>query len=352
VGWLSRWLFHYHNRDKFEIYTYCVNQAADEITEKWFKNNSDYSYNLPAKIEQITAQIRQDKLDILVDLDSLTNNTTYLVMALKPAPIQVTWLGLDASGIPAIDYFIADNYVLPENAEEIYSEKIIRLPNSYLSVDGFEVGVPTRRRTDLNIPDDAIIYLTVQSGLKRTLNMICLQLQILQQVPNSYLLIKGFADKETIRELFLKSADELGISQDRLRFLPNDFNEETHRANLGIADIVLDTYPYNGATTTLETLWMGIPLVTRVGEQFAARNSYTFMKNAGISQGIAWSDEEYVQWGIKLGLDENLREEICYQLRQSRHTSPLWNAKQFTRDLETAYRQMWNIYSLSHQDEV
>ena len=200
---------------------------------------------MPAKIEQITAQIRQDKLDILVDLDSLTNNTTYLVMALKPAPIQVTWLGLDASGIPAIDYFIADNYVLPENGQEIYSEQIIRLPNSYLSVDGFEVGVPTRRRTDLNIPDDAIIYLTVQSGLKRTLNMICLQLQIIQQVPNSFLLIKGFADKETIRELFIKSAEELGISQDRLRFLPNDFNEETHRANLGIADIVLDTYPYS-----------------------------------------------------------------------------------------------------------
>jgi len=288
VGWLSRWLFHYHNRDKFEIYTYFVNQAADEITEKWFINNSDYSYNLPAKIEQITAQIRQDNLDILVDIDSLTNNTTYLVMALKPAPIQVTWLGLDASGIPAIDYFIADNYVLPENAQEIYSEKIIRLPNSYLSVDGFEVGVPTRRRTDLNIPDDAIIYLTVQSGLKRTLNMICLQLQILQQVPNSYLLIKGFADKETIRELFLKSADELGISQDRLRFLP-----------------------------------------------------YTFMKNAGISQGIAWSDEEYVQWGIKLGLDQNLREEIRYQLRQSRHISPLWNGKKFTLDMEKAYEQIW-----------
>jgi predicted O-linked N-acetylglucosamine transferase (SPINDLY family) len=262
-------------------------------------------------------------------------------MALKPAPIQVTWLGLDASGIPAIDYFIADNYVLPKNAEEIYSEKIIRLPNSYLSVDGFEVGVPTRRRTDLNIPDDAIIYLTVQSGLKRTLNMICLQLQILQQVPNSYLLIKGFADKETIRELFLKSADELGISQDRLRFLPNDFNEETHRANLGIADIVLDTYPYSGATTTLETLWMGIPLVTRVGEQFAARNSYTFMKNAGISQGIAWSDEEYVQWGIKLGLNQNLREEIRYQLHQSRHRSPLWNGKKFTLDMEKAYEQIW-----------
>jgi predicted O-linked N-acetylglucosamine transferase (SPINDLY family) len=340
VGWLSRWLFHYHNRDKFEIYIYLVNQSEDEITQKWFKQNSDYSYNLPAKIEQITAQIRQNNLDILVDLDSLTNNTTYLIMALKPAPIQATWLGLDASGIPAIDYFIADNYVLPENAQEIYSEKIIRLPNSYLSVDGFEIGVPTRKRVDLNIPDDAIIYITVQSGLKRTLNMIYLQLKILQKVSNSYLLIKGFADKETIQELFLKTADELGISQERLRFLPNDLNEETHRANLGIADIVLDTYPYNGATTTLETLWIGIPLVTRVGEQFAARNSYTFLKNAGISQGIAWNDEEYINWGIQLGLDKNLREEIRYQLRQSRQNSPLWDAQQFTRDMESAYEQM------------
>jgi predicted O-linked N-acetylglucosamine transferase (SPINDLY family) len=255
-------------------------------------------------------------------------------------------LGLDASGIPAIDYFIADNYVLPENAQEIYSEKIIRLPNSYLSIDGFEIGVPTRKRADLNIPDDAVIYLTVQSGLKRTLNMIYLQLKILQNVSNSYLLIKGFADKETIRELFLKTADELAISQDRLKFLPNDLNEETHRANLGIADIVLDTYPYNGATTTLETLWMGIPLVTRVGEQFAARNSYTFLKNAGISQGIAWSDEEYLQWGIKLGLDKNLREEVRYQLRQSRQNSPLWNAQQFTRDMENAYEQIWLDHSI------
>jgi len=87
---------------------------------------------------------------------------------------------------------------------------------------------------------------------------------------------------------------------------------------LQIADVVLDTSPYNGATTTLETLWMEIPLVTRVGEQFAARNSYTFMMNAGITEGIAWSDEEYIEWGIKLGTDENLRKEISWKLRRSK----------------------------------
>ena len=111
-----------------------------------------------------------------------------------------------------------------------------------------------------------------------------------------------------------------------------------------IADVVLDTYPYNGATTTLETLWMAIPMVTKVGQQFASRNSYTMMVNAGLTEGIAWSDEEYLDWGIRLGRDENLRKQISWKLRQSRRTAPLWNAKQFTRDMENAYRQMWQIY--------
>ena len=136
-------------------------------------------------------------------------------------------------------------------------------------------------------------------------------------------------------------ADEEDVDSSRLRFLPQVSLEEIHRANLGIADVVLDTYPYNGATNTLETLWMGIPLVTRVGEQFAARNSYTMMVNAGITEGIAWSDEAYVEWGIKLGQNSRLRQEISWKLLQGRQTEPLWNTKQFTREMENAYEQMW-----------
>ena len=89
---------------------------------------------------------------------------------------------------------------------------------------------------------------------------------------------------------------------------------------------------------------MGIPLITKVGEQFAARNSYTFMTNAGLTEGIAWTDEEYVDWGIKLGKDENLRQQISWKLRQSRKTAPLWNAKQFTQEMEKAYQEMWLKY--------
>jgi len=163
-------------------------------------------------------------------------------------------------------------------------------------------------------------------------------------VPNSYFLIKGGADEKSIKQFFNQLAEEEGLEGDRLRFLPTVTSEEVHRANLGIADVVLDTYPYNGATTTLETLWMCIPLVTRVGQQFAARNSYTMMMNAGVTEGIAWTDEEYVEWGIRLGKDAALRQQISWKLLQSRQTSPLWNAQQFTREMEKAYEQMWQIY--------
>jgi predicted O-linked N-acetylglucosamine transferase (SPINDLY family) len=108
--------------------------------------------------------------------------------------------------------------------------------------------------------------------------------------------------------------------------------------------VVLDTFPYNGATTTMETLWMGIPIVTKVGQQFAARNSYTLMMNAGITEGIAWSDAEYIDWGVRLGNDAALRQQVRAKLWLSRKTSPLWNGKQFVRELELAYEGMWQKF--------
>jgi predicted O-linked N-acetylglucosamine transferase (SPINDLY family) len=166
----------------------------------------------------------------------------------------------------------------------------------------------------------------------------------MKEVPNSYFLIKGGADEKSIQDLFTQIAEEVGVDSKRLRFLPTVPTEAIHRANLGIADVVLDTYPYNGATTTLETLWMCLPLVTRVGEQFAARNSYTMMINVGVTEGIAWTDEDYVEWGIRFGKNEALRQQVAWKLRQSRQKSPLWNAKQFTREMENAYEQMWQRY--------
>lgn len=344
VGWLARWIFQYHNRDKFQFYGYFINSpdTCDPLQE-WYVHQV-HKAHISTKSNAIVELIYQDEIDILIDLDSITLDAGSVVLKLKPAPIQVTWLGWDASGLPTVDYFIADPYVLPESAQEYYTEKIWRLPQTYIAVDGFEVGVPTLRRDQLDIESDAVVYLSAQKGYKRHLDTVRLQMRIIKEVPNSYFLLKGSLDLEAVKASFTQIAQEEGVDSDRLRFLPTDPSEASHRANLGIADVVLDTYPYNGATTTLETLWMCIPLVTRVGEQFAARNSYTMMMNAGITEGIAWSDEEYVEWGVRLGKDAVLRQQVAWKLRQSRQTAPLWNGKQFTRHMENAYEQMWERY--------
>jgi len=350
VGWLARWLFEHHERDSFEIYTYFIgNKYTEDNVQNWYASQVNQAYRFGMESSKVAEQIYEDKIDILIDLDSITLDVSCEVMALKPAPVQATWLGWDASGLPTIDYFIADPYVLPDLAEDYYSEKIWRLPQTYIAVDGFEVGVPTLRRDQLDLPSDAVVYLTAQKGYKRHPDTMRLQMKIIKEVQNSYFFIKGLADEESIKNFCIQMATEESIDCERLRFLPEVELESVHRANLGIADVVLDTYPYNGATTTLETLWMCIPLVTRVGQQFAARNSYTMMMNAGITEGIAWTDEEYIEWGVRLGKDEALRQNIAWKLRQSRQTAPLWNARQFTREMEKAYKQMWQHYIETHQ---
>jgi predicted O-linked N-acetylglucosamine transferase (SPINDLY family) len=347
VGWLARWVFEYHDPERFEIYAYLLgseSKLTQDPLEEWYTGKVSKARKLGLHGPEAAEIICEDEIDILVELDSLTLNTSCEIMMLKPAPIQVSWLGWDSPGIPNIDYFIADPYVLPESAEDYYVEKIWRLPQSYIAVDGFELDVPRVRRDQLNIPNDAVAYVSFQRGYKYNAHTVRLQMQIIKAVPNSYFLVKGLGDEESLKKFFTEIAESEGVNADRLRFLPIVATETIHRANLGIADVVLDTYPYNGATTTMETLWMGIPMVTRVGEQFSARNSYTMMMNAGVTEGIAWTDEEYVEWGIRLGKEPVLRQQISWKLRQSRQTAPLWNGKQFTREMEKAYEEMWHRY--------
>ncbi|MEO1211064.1 MAG: O-linked N-acetylglucosamine transferase, SPINDLY family protein [Cyanobacteria bacterium J06638_20] len=349
IGLLSRWIFQHFDRDRFEFHTYLQNAAnlsepVSPFSQEWFVNPVTEAHVVTGSVEQVAQAIRADQLDILIDLDSLTSAKGYALMALRLAPIQITWLGFDATGLPTVDYVLADPFVLPETADKDYAETLWRLPQTYIAVDGFEVGVPTLRRDQLGIPADAVVYFSVQVAAKRHPDTMRWQIEILKQVPNSYLLVKGISNSESLQAAFLEVAQAAGVSSDRLRFLDRDPDEPTHRANLEIADVVLDTFPYTGATTTLETLWMGIPLVMRVGQQFASRNSYTMLRNAGIDTGIAHSAEEYIAWGVRYGTDADLRNHVRERLRRSRQTAPLWNAKQFTRNLEAAFEQMWKRY--------
>ncbi len=345
VGWLSRWLFHYHDRSKLQIFIYHVGQDDGQaFNQKFFKAKVDVAHYLGNNAEEIADLIKQDEIDILIDLDSLSMNVTYKVMCYKPAPVSVTWLGWDTSGCPGIDYFIADPYVLPADAEEYYRSKIWRLPHTYIAVDGFEIEVPTKRRSDYQLPENAIVYLCAQKSYKHHPDILRLQMQIIKQVPNSFLMVQLRANPELLMKIYQELADEVGISMDQLRFIDPDPDEMTHRANLQLADVVLDTFPYNGATTTLETLWMSVPMVTKVGEAFVARNSYTFMQNVGVTEGIAYTDAEYVNWGVRLGSDLALRQQVIGKLLHSRKNSPLWNAREFTLGMEKAYQEMWAIY--------
>jgi predicted O-linked N-acetylglucosamine transferase (SPINDLY family) len=346
VGWLGRWLFKYYDESKFDFFLYVAKQdPGDFFTHTWFESKvKKCTYFRAEEYLKVAESIYLDDIDILIDLDSTTSCESCVIMALKPAPVQATWLGWDASGIPAIDYFIVDPYLLPEDAQSYYTEKLWRLPRTYLAVDGFEIEVPTISRRDFDIPDDAVVFLSAQTGQKRNPNTARLQLRILKAVPNGYLLIKGGGDADVIRNLFLGLAMEEEVDSSRIHFLKIDENEFIHRANLQVADVILDTYPYNGATTTLEALWMGVPIVTRLGQQCAARNSYTFMTQIGITDGIATSDDEYVDWGIRFGNEPQLRKKVTAQLRQSRHTASVWDTKQFVRDMENAWQEMWEIY--------
>lgn len=342
VGWLFRWFCKYVNSEKFDVTLFSISQdSKDFFVNKWFVADNLCTLFLKEECLEIVKSIRSKNIQILIDLDSLTLQETCKALAHKPAPVQITWLGFDATGLPSVDYFLADPYVLPNNAQEYYQEKIYRLPQTYIAVDGFEVGTPTLRKEDLSIPSNSIVFLTAQTGLKRNPDFIRQQLEIIKQVPNSYLLIKGSGDSQKIQELFYALAEEVSVPQSQLRFLSFDKSEFYHRANMQIADVVLDTYPYNGATTTLEALWMGIPVVTRVGEQFSSRNGYAFLTHVGVTEGIATTDDEYVQWGVRFGMDEQLRQRVCWQLYSSRQDSPLWNARQFTQELEYALEDIW-----------
>jgi predicted O-linked N-acetylglucosamine transferase (SPINDLY family) len=345
VGWLARSLILHHDKKRFEIYIYGVNIPADEHPVTNFYQHFASHYRICGfGTNAIAEQIFQDEIDILIDLDGITRDTVCTVMAIKPAPIQATWLGWDAIGMSAINYYIADHYSLPAQAQDYYVEKIWRLPHAFIAVDGFEVGIPTIRRSDLNIPENATIFLNPQRGYKLSPEILKCQLQILKATPNSYLLLKGVLDDESLKQMMREIAETVGIGLDRLRPMPYTATEEMHRANLAIADVILDTSPYNGATTTIEALWMERPIVTLVGQQFSARNSYTMMLNAGITEGISWTPEEYVAWGIRLGTEPELRQQVAWKLRQAKQSAPLWNGKAFAQQMEEAYTTMYQKY--------
>ncbi|WP_460194013.1 O-linked N-acetylglucosamine transferase family protein [Thermosynechococcus sp. FA-CM-4201] len=333
------------NRDIFELYIYHPWMRAyqkDDVNH-WFRSVVNRYEELGTGSQEIAEKIYNDQIDILIDLDSCTSDITYQVLTLKPAPLQATWVGFDAIGLPTVDYFIVDPYILPDGAQAWYPETLWRLPDCYLSFDGYEVANKTGIRDQLGLSADTVIFLCAQRASKIQPEMLKLQFAIVEAVPNAVLIVKYHSSSSIFEEWCRSVAEAEGFDLDKLYFLTSNL-PEIHRANLYDVDVVLDTYPYAGGAMSLEALWLEVPIVTKVGQQFVARHTYTFLKNVGVEEGIAFNDEEYVNWGIRFGTEPDLRQRVSWKLRQAKRHAPLWNPQRFSREMEQALTAMVNRY--------
>ncbi|NJK63958.1 MAG: hypothetical protein HC921_15870, partial [Synechococcaceae cyanobacterium SM2_3_1] len=278
VGFLCHQALGYHDRSQVEIFAYFYDRYDDEQLKHdeiyhFFLNNIQHFHDVRNhSISEIVEIIRKDQLDVLVFLDSSTNSVGWEVLAMRVCPVQVSWLGGDSPGLPEIDYFLVDPYVLTPDSQKDYSEQLLRLP-TFIATDQFAVENLNlvKFRAYLNIPETSVIYWTSSSAYKRNTECVSAQLDIIRQVEDCVLVIRGMSDLPAMIELYKRMAKEKGVA-DKLRFLAIAPTPARHRAELELADIMLDTFPYTGATQTMEALWRGVPVLTKVGQHYYGAN--------------------------------------------------------------------------------
>ncbi|MCS6958808.1 MAG: hypothetical protein RMK91_02020 [Pseudanabaenaceae cyanobacterium SKYGB_i_bin29] len=302
------------------------------------------NYNLAS----IAVTLAKLDLDVLIELDGATSISACPLLYCRPALINMSWLGFDAPFISPCNYFLCDRYTHPPEFDEIYVEKLVRLPHSHMCVSGFEVAEKDRDeiRTSLGISQDQVVFIYTAAVRKFNFDTAAAHAQILKRSPKSVLLVKtslGTLDKPL--EVWQQELQSVGVSTDRLIPMQYASTQEEHRFYFKVADIYLDAYPYNGGSQTLEALWCELPVVTLCGQQSFARMGYSLLSTLGITDGIAHSWEEYVEWAVRLATDKELYQKIKHRLweaKQPATLSPLWNPKQFARDM---YNILQDLYT-------
>ncbi|MEE3717829.1 FkbM family methyltransferase [Tumidithrix elongata RA019] len=322
----------------------------DDLTTKFEQIAAKYYRSDASTVQEIgklvTAELLKDEVDIMIELDSMMNVVSAEVLNYHPAPICVSWPGLEAPFLSEQNYFLCDRHLIPEACDRYYLEHIIRMPDSYLAVTDLKHDLIDREvaRRSLGIAPDQIVYLSITAGHKFNRAVAHAAVQILRQVPQSILLCKGKGDAEIVRGVYQQECDLLGVTSDRIKFLPpRAKTEEAHRSTYLLADVLLDSHPYNSCTHSLEAMWLNLPIVTIAGDQFFARFGYSFLQTLNIQAGIAWNWQEYIEWGVKLGLDRELRNSIRAHLARSKQPetlSPLWNPKKFATDMYAIFEEL------------
>ncbi len=342
VGYFLSAIFREHDPAAVEIFCYSGCADEDEQTSFFRSRAAEWRSIIGMSDNDLVATVRQDRIDVLVDLSGHTNGNRLAVFAQRPAPVQVTWLGYpDTTGLAAMDYRLTDAIVDPPGvADSLSSERLIRLPDGFHCYTAPESAphVAPLPAAELGV----VTFGSFNNLVKVNGNVLDLWANLLKHVPGSRLLLKhrwlGFADMRVrMRDLF----ERRGVAHDRIELAGKLESTAEHLAAYGGVDIALDTFPYNGATTTCESLWMGVPVVTLAGDRHAARVGASLLTRVGLQDLVAESPEAYVEIAARLAADLPALSRLRAGLRGRVAASVLCDGARFTRQLEAAYRTMW-----------
>jgi predicted O-linked N-acetylglucosamine transferase (SPINDLY family) len=330
-----------HDRSKFEVFCYHTHLTKDATTERLRSLAAQWRDCEDLSDAQLAELVREDAIDILVDLAGHTGYNRLPAFAMKPAPVQVTYLGYpNTTGLGAVDYHLTDAYADPPEADRYSVERPLRLPGSYFCYRPFpnppEVGPP---------PFGARGFITFgcfNHFSKISRSFLLAVAEILRAVPGSRFFLKcrplGIAAVEqSVRQVFA----EAGIERDRIDLRGWEARYANHLTAYNEVDIALDSFPYNGATTTCEAIWMGVPVVTLVGDRHAGRMGLSLLSALGLDELVAHNNADYVRICADLASDGGRLARLRESLRQTLRGSRLLDESRFTRGLEAAYTAVW-----------
>jgi protein O-GlcNAc transferase len=341
---LTARLFELHDRSRFE--TIAISLAPDDRSAmrgrlvRAFDRFEDVTRISDLDVARL---LRGLEVDIAVDLMGHTENNRFAILAHRPAPIQVSYMGLPGTtGADFIDYFMADRIVLPFDQQSFFSERIVHLPDTYWVIDStLPAPISGPPRSDLGLPKDAFVFCSFNQSYKITAAIFDIWMRLLQRVEGSvlWLLDANAAATANLRA----RAEACGVAPGRLVFAPRaDIGR--HLARHRAADLFLDTLPVNAHTTASDALWMGLPVVTCGGRALAGRVATSLLHAVGLPELVTASLEQYEALALELATDRDRLDAVRRKIEAGRLTHPLFDTDRFRRHIEAAYLAMWEIW--------